>query len=76
MDNETFDKALIQRIREARETAGISLNALSGMTAIPYVTLYRKLEQGSGSLLAKDVHSIAKALNVTDSEIWPSEMAA
>jgi lambda repressor-like predicted transcriptional regulator len=75
MDNETFDRALVQSIREARESAGISLNALSGMAAIPYATLYRKLEMGAGSLLAKDVHSIAKALNVSDNELWPEVTA-
>lgn len=71
MDNETFDRALSQSITEARELAGISLNALSGMTAIPYATLHRKVQKGSGSLLAKEVHAIAKALNVNDADLWP-----
>jgi lambda repressor-like predicted transcriptional regulator len=71
MDNETFDKALAKSIRTTREKAGMSLNALAVHAAIPYATLYRKLEMGSGSLLAKDVHSIAKALNVSDADLWP-----
>lgn len=76
MDNALFDKILISRINQVRETAGISLNALADSAGIPYSTLYRKVEKGTGSLLAKEVHSIAKALNVTDSDIWPSEVAA
>ena len=76
MDNDSFDKTLTDTIRKTREAAGISLNALAGMTAIPYVTLYRKLEQGAGSLLAKDVNNIAKALNVEAAEIWPSTVNA
>lgn len=71
MDNATFDKALAQSITEARELAGISLNALSGMTAIPYATLHRKVQQGSGSLSARDVHVIAKVLNIQASELFP-----
>jgi transcriptional regulator with XRE-family HTH domain len=75
MDNDSFDKTLTDTIREIRETAGISLNALAAMTAIPYVTLYRKLEQGAGSLLAKDVNNIAKALNVKADVLWPKVAA-
>lgn len=75
MDNETFDKALSKSIREAREIAGISLNALSGKTGIPYATLYRKVQQDTGSLLAKEVHAIAKVLDVSDSELWPKVMS-
>lgn len=71
MDNETFDKALSQSITEARELAGISLNALSGMSGIPYATLHRKVQQGSGSLTARDVNNIAKALNVSASDLFP-----
>ena len=75
MDNESFDKRLAHRIRETRETAGISLNKLSESAGIPYATLHRKLEKGSGSLLAREVHSIAKALEVSDSDLWPEVSA-
>lgn len=71
MDNETFDRTLSQSITEARELAGISLNALSGMSGIPYATLHRKVQQGAGSLTARDVNNIAKALNVTASDFFP-----
>jgi hypothetical protein len=71
MDNNTFDKALSQSITEARELAGISLNTLSGMTAIPYATLHRKVQQGAGSLSARDVNAIAKALKVEASDLFP-----
>ena len=71
MDNTTFDKALSQSITEARELAGISLNALSGSTGIPYATLHRKIQQGAGSLTARDVHIIAKVLNVSATDLFP-----
>lgn len=71
MDITNFDKALAESITEARELAGISLNALSGMSGIPYATLHRKVQQGAGSLTARDVHVIAKVLNVSDADIWP-----
>lgn len=71
MDNETFDKALAQSITEAREKAGISLNALSGSTGIPYATLHRKLHRGAGSLHAKDINAIAKALDTPAQNLWP-----
>lgn len=75
MDNETFDKALSQSITEARESAGISLNALSGMSGIPYATLHRKVQQSAGSLTARDVHVIAKALNVSATDLFPEVTA-
>lgn len=71
MDNASFDKALTESITEARENAGISLNALSGMTGIPYATLHRKVQRGAGSLLAKDINAIAKALDVPATSLWP-----
>jgi len=71
MDNATFDKALSQRITNARESAGISLNELSGSTGIPYATLHRKIKQGAGSLSARDVQAIAKVLNVSASTLFP-----
>lgn len=71
MDNAAFDKALAHRIRQTRESAGISLNKLSETSGIPYATLHRKVEKGVGSLLAKEVHSIANALDVTDADLWP-----
>ena len=71
MDNDIFDKALSQSITNARESAGISLNALSGMTAIPYATLHRKVQQGAGSLTARDVNAIAKALNLNAADLFP-----
>ena len=76
MDNTQFDQVLISRINQVRKNTGISLNALAASAGIPYSTLYRKVEKGSGSLLAKEVHSIAKALNVNDDEIWPSGVKA
>jgi hypothetical protein len=71
MDNDIFDKALSQSITKARESAGVSLNALSGMTAIPYATLHRKVQQGAGSLTARDVNAIAKALNLNAADLFP-----
>lgn len=71
MDNATFDKALSQSITNARESAGISLNELSGFTGIPYATLHRKIKQGAGSLSARDVQAIAKVLNVSASTLFP-----
>ena len=71
MDNATFDKALTESITEARESAGISLNALSGLTGIPYATLHRKVQSRPGTLLAKDINAIAQALNVPASSLWP-----
>ena len=75
MDINGFDQALVESIKDARKQAGISLHRLSEMTAIPYATLHRKLERGNGSLAAKDVNSIAQALNVKGSALWP-EVAA
>lgn len=75
MDSKSFDKALTQSIREARESAGISLNALSGKSGIPYATLYRKVEQDSGSLTARDVHAIAKVLNISARDLFPKASA-
>jgi hypothetical protein len=75
MDNDIFDKALSQSITKARESAGISLNALSGMTAIPYATLHRKVQQGAGSLTARDVNAIAKALNLNAADLFPQVKA-
>jgi transcriptional regulator with XRE-family HTH domain len=75
MDSKNFDRQLTQSIREARESAGISLNALSGMSGIPYATLYRKVEQDSGSLSARDVHVISKVLNISASDLFPEVKA-
>ena len=71
MDNESINKALFQSITEARESAGISLNALSGKSGIPYATLHRKLNQRAGSLTISDFHAIAKALDVPAGSLFP-----
>jgi transcriptional regulator with XRE-family HTH domain len=75
MDNDTFDRALAQSITEARESAGISLNALSGMSGIPYATLHRKIHQAPSQLSIRDINAIAKSLNVTASDLFPEVTA-
>ena len=76
MDKRQFDQILVTLINQARKDKGISLNALAVSAGIPYSTLYRKVEKGSGSLLANEVHSIADALNINDRQIWPSTVTA
>lgn len=49
------------RVREATETAGLSLNRLAALTGIPAPTLRRRVTAGPGLFTVDEITRIAEA---------------
>lgn len=69
------DKTEIDLINSELDTKGISMNALSDQTGIPYATLRRSLK-GSRALNLLELRAIATALGVQPSQLLPADLTS
>lgn len=76
MDNaKTFDEEVATRVNTARQSSGISKNALAEQASIPYTTLHRKLN-GVGSFTASELSRIKNVLGIDYDAILPMDVIA
>lgn len=70
-----LDRDAGNRVREAMEAAGMSLNQVAANSGIPRVTLMRRLQR-AGDFTLREIDALARALGVAPHTLYPTSVHA
>ena len=70
-----LDRDAGDRVREAIEAAGMSLNQAAANSGIPRVTLLRRLGRG-GDFTLREIDALGRALDIPPHTLYPNSVHA